>query len=231
MAEELLKRYGLNGERYPFAWGFDVSPLMPAGPPAVLWVAVGARMGLTTIVLDDHASEAVVRLDLYGEGIDQVRVTARGDGRLMSAADLRAVPPMVALADLAQLGDVILASLSVLLDNKDSAASLGDMVGEVMTVNGSAENALLHLVGLLQRKRAQGAEGAELRRQVAENYRMAIDGKLGAEAQRAPRKAVARMVFKSEAYVGRLLVEARDMGLLEQTTPGRKNQPSTEGGT
>jgi hypothetical protein len=215
----LLDRYGLNGERYPVCWGFDLTPRLAAStsrPPAVLWVAVGRRMGLTTLVLDDYSSRGVLRMDVYRDGVRDVRVVAREDGQLMGADDLRALSLGATLADLAVLGDLVLEELQAHLD---SGGELDDW--RVVSIEGSASDALTHLLGLLERRRGS----VDLRLRVVELYRRAVRGDLGEPAKRAPRKAVARQVGYSDAYVGRLLVEARELGLLEKTTPGRKNAP------
>lgn len=219
---EVLARYGLSVARYPFVFGWDLSSQLrtdAAAQPAALWVAVG-RLALTTLVVDDYAMPYVLRLDLRSGGVEDVRVTARL-GQLLSGHDLKALPLTSTMSDLAFLGDVFLEHVQEVIDGEPPCVI---QTGTVREFSGPPAEALFDLIALLQKRRARHGQAEELRARVVELYRQAVAGELGEAAARAPRKAVSRLVFKSEAHVGRLLVEARREGRLEKTTPGRKNQ-------
>ncbi len=219
LSARLVSDYGITVERAPWVCGFELTPTLLSGPPAALWVAVG-RDGLTLLVVDDYALPYVLHIEVVAGGTRNVRITARQGGPLLTADDLRGLPLTTPMADLAALGDVFLQALN---DHLATGAPL-DVGSAMVVVDGGPSDALLHLVGQLQKRRDRDGQTDDLRQQVVDIYLRAISGELGDEAKRAPRKAVSKMVFKSEAHVGRLLVEARREGRLEKTKPGRKNR-------
>jgi hypothetical protein len=221
--EQLARRYGLSAERFPAVFGFDLTTEIggTTGAPAALWVACNP-VGATKLVLEDLALPYILWAEIVRGGIVDVRVAPRSEERPLTGDDLRTLPVTSSLADLAQLGETF---LDLWLDSLERGEPLATAV-HALAFEGRPHDALLHLIAKLHKQRLRDDHALDLRQEVVRHYRQAIAGELGEEAKRAPRVAVGKLVHKSPAHVGRLLVEARNMGLLEKTSAGRKNRPT-----
>lgn len=213
--------------------GFSVDlsryPGAPDDPrPSGMWVLVhtpGGVVDRATVIFDDGGLPYVVALELTPAGTRDVRVAARGDSDVVDPEDFRGPILGRAVSDLAAIGQALLKASEARMDE---GLSWADVPPSVTVAGGSGGDALLHLLGLIEKRQERSAASVNLRQRVVDSYRLALAGDLGSEAKRAPRHAVAKIVFKSPAHVGRLLVEARMLGLLDGTTPGRKNRPDEE---
>lgn len=88
---------------------------------------------------------------------------------------------------------------------------------------GDADRAIkLVAAGLTKRppgKRLRGEDAERLRREVAQMYRQLV-----AAGDRAPREKIAKALRYTPQHVGRLLMQARQRGLLDPALPGRAGE-------
>ncbi len=170
--------------------------------------------GLARMQVDDPHYPFVLHLDLNAEGLQELRIVARDD-RALGRKDVRALPLPLA-ADLLRLGvDLNLAVQSCV----EQGVPL-DNVSQSVAPSADLQTALLQVLdSLYKRQPKTRGSSDDLRRRVVSEYKRAV-----VDGERAPRKAVSRRLGYSAQYVGQLLVEARRLGELESTAPGRKNR-------
>lgn len=171
--------------------------------------------GIAHLEVDDPHYPFLLYLDLSNEGLRELRVSAR-ENRTLGRVDVQAIPIRL-VADLVRLGvDLNLAVQSCV----EQGVSLEDT--QPVALSDDAQSVLLQVLQCLydrQPKARGGSERDDLRRRVVSEYKRAV-----VDDERAPRKVVSRRLGYSSQYIGQLLVEARRLGELESTVPGRKNR-------
>ncbi len=171
--------------------------------------------GLSHIKVDDPNYPFLLYLDLSSEGLRELRVSAQ-ENRTLGRVDVQAIPLRL-VADLVRLGvDLNLAVQSCM----EQGVSLEGT--QAVPLSDDAQSVLRQVLQCLydrQPKARGGSERDDLRRRVVTEYKQAV-----VDGERAPRKAVSRRLGYSSQYIGQLLVEARRLGELESTVPGRKNR-------